>query len=238
MFRTRLLHSIMMLAPENGEGGGGEAGGGAPAEPPPPDQTQNQEQPPPVPSQPDINARMANLEAAIMQLATRGTPQAAPVQTPDNESETVDESQLHPELIKLNRKQEKAFNQQMSRMNDMLDNLQFSQQVSAANVAPEVRQMAEQMHTSWRQTGTMVNGPNGPQAPTRSDALRFVLGELAMQGKLPSQGKQPQPPHGGGQPPARNAAPPVNITVNLDPTKMTRAERIAAQEKALDEEGF
>lgn len=225
---------LMMRAPEDGNGGGGGEGGEPPPEQLPPAEQQQQ------PAQPTADQRLAALEAANAQLMQqnqflmqqRGQPTQP--QAPGT-SDTVDESQLHPDLVKLLRKQEREHAARFDQLRDQFDHQSFVQQMANVNAPPEVAQQANALFASWKQNNMRVlNGNGEPVPPTRADAMRFVMGSMAMEGKLPSF-KPGLPAMSGGA--MRSGAPPQQAPI-VHVEKMTRTERITYYENKLDEEGF
>lgn len=219
---------------ETGEG----AGGGAPPPVPEPVQPAAPPAPEPVtqPPQPDWSARLAAMEQQnqqlmqllAMQQQQRAVPQVA--QTP----EPVDESQLDPMFVKYIQQRDSQWERRLNSLRETVDQTMFQTTVAGKQLPPEAMQVAEAVYTQWRNSGTLVRMPDGSMAPpTRQDALRFALGDLALQGKL--GGQQAKPPIAGG--PMRPAAP-APAAATRDLSQMSRAERIAAYEAALDVDGF
>ena len=218
---------------EQGDGGGG----GEQVEAPPVEQQVPAEQTPPAAD--PMAQRLAMLEQQNLQLMRmmqmqQAQPMSQP-QAPGQESDTVDESQLHPELVKLLRKKDQQYEQRMNALRDQLDYSQYKQQLTMSGVPQEVQQQAEGLYGAWQKSGMRVADASGNMVPpSRMDAMRFVMGQLAFEGKLPAF-KQALPAMQGG---ALRSAPPATPVVTVDTAKMSREQRIQFYESQLDAEGF
>lgn len=234
------MKKLMNVETSNG-GGGGSAPGGEVAPPSenqqPPVQESQPVQPPAQPAQltqdNSTAARLAMLEQQNQQLMALLMRQQQ-MQAPQQESapEPVDESQLDPVFLKYIEQRDRQWERRLNMLRETVDQSMFQSTVAGKQLPPEALQMAEGVYAQWRQSGTLVRMPDGSMAPpTRQDALRFALGDLALQGKL---GPAPKPPLQGTVMRPAAPAPPVP----RDFSQMTREERIRAYETKLDEEGF
>lgn len=222
-----------------GNGGGGGEGG---TTPPP---AEGVAAPPPPAGQPDVTARLAQLEVENKQLLQYAQQlqtqvQAAPAAPPPSEDE-IDLSQVDPTTVKLLNRAQQSYMQRLESMQEQMDYMNFTAAAKDTGTDKDTLAEAERIYQQWKANGFRTTDARGQlQPPSRMDALVFAEGHKNLRGKAAAQRKtqgdllqqalnqQAITERPGSRPPPG--------TPDID--SLPRDKRLEVLAARLDEEGF
>lgn len=209
-----------------------------------PTPTPQGEQPPaaPPPAQPDLSARLQQLEAenqklsSYVQVLAQQAQQGQQVQPQRLPEEPVDTSQLDPAVVQLLNKTQQGYMQRLESMQEQMDYMNFTATAKETGVEQPVLQEAERIYQQWKRTGFKTMDGNGQQQPpSRMDALVFAAGHQGLTTRAAAR-RAPPPPNPQAVTERTGTVSRAPAQSNIDALPLD--QRLAARAKVLDEEGF